>query len=65
MVFLKLKPSPIWNNSFAIDMSHLQNENENSQYVLNPYVVGSYWSSYMTKVEKIDDNYLEKDTTKT
>jgi hypothetical protein len=51
-VFLKRKPSHIWNNSFAKDMPALWNANTDAQYILNAYAAASYCSSYMTKADK-------------
>ena len=50
--FLKRKLSHIWNNNFSKDMPVMWNANTNAQYVLNAYVVASYCTSYMTKVDK-------------
>jgi hypothetical protein len=52
VIFLKIKPSHIWNNSFVKDMPNLWDANIDAQYVLNAYVATSYCNSYMTKVEK-------------
>jgi hypothetical protein len=51
-IFLKRKLSHIWNNGFSKDMSIMWNANTDAQYVLNSYVVASYCTSYMTKVDK-------------
>jgi hypothetical protein len=51
-VFLKRKPSHMWNNSFSKDMPNMWNVNTDAQYVLNAYVATLYYSSYMTKVDK-------------
>jgi hypothetical protein len=51
-IFLKQKPSHIWNNSFAKDMPNMWNTNIDAQYVLNAYIATSYCTSYMTKVDK-------------
>ena len=60
MVFLQRKPSEIWNNSFAYNMPHLWNENKDAQYVLNAYVVASYCTSYMTKVDRSKTNAFKR-----
>jgi exonuclease III len=59
-IFLKRKPSHIWNNSFAKDMPALWNANTDAQYVLNAYAAASYCSSYMTKVDKSMTNAFRK-----
>lgn len=52
MVSLKQKPSHTWINSFIMGMPNLGNANTDAQYVLNAYATASYFSSYMTKVDK-------------
>jgi hypothetical protein len=59
-IFLKRKPTHIWNNSFANDMPNLWNANTNAQYVLNAYAAASYCSSYMTKVDKSMTNAFRR-----
>jgi exonuclease III len=59
-IFLKRKPSHIWNNSFANDMPNLWNANTDAQYVLNAYAAASYCSSYMTKVDKSMTNAFRR-----
>ena len=49
---LNEKLSHIWNNSFSKDMPVMWKENTDAQYVLNAYVAASYYTSYMTKVDK-------------
>jgi hypothetical protein len=51
-IFLKETFSHIWNNSFSKYMPVMWNANTDAQYVLNVYVVASYCTSYMKKVDK-------------
>jgi hypothetical protein len=51
-IFLKRKLSHIWNNGFSKDMPNMWNANTDVQFVLNAYVVTSYCTSYMTKVDR-------------
>ena len=41
IVFLKRKPSHIWNNGFSKDMPNMWNPNTDAQYVLNTYAATS------------------------
>jgi hypothetical protein len=59
-VFLKRKPSHIWNNSFSKDMPIMWNANTDAQYVLNTYAATSYCTSYMTKVDKSMTNAFSR-----
>jgi hypothetical protein len=59
-IFLKRKPSHIWNNSFAKDMPNLWNANIDAQYMLNAYAATSYCSSYMNKVDKSMTNAFRR-----
>jgi hypothetical protein len=51
-LFLKRKISHIWNNNFSKDMPNMWKENTDAQYVLNAYAATSYYTSYMTKIDK-------------
>jgi hypothetical protein len=59
-IFLKRKPSHIWNNSFVKDMPNMWNANTDVQYVLNAYVAALYCSSYMTKFDKFMTSAFRK-----
>ena len=59
-IFLKRKPSHIWNNSFAKAMPTLWNANTDAQFVLNAYAAASYCSSYMTKIDKSMTNAFRR-----
>jgi hypothetical protein len=59
-IFLKRKPSHIWNNGFSKDMPNMWNANTDAQYVLNAYVATSYCTSYMMKVDKSMTNAFRR-----
>jgi len=59
-IFLKRKPSHIWNNNFAKAMPTLSNANTDAQFVLNAYATTSYCSSYMTKIDKSMTNAFRR-----
>lgn len=52
MILLERKPSHIWNNIFAKNMSQLWNANIDAQFVHNAYEDTSYCTSYIKKVDK-------------
>ena len=51
-LFLKQKLSHIWNNNFSKDMQVMLKANIDVQYMLNAYAIASYYTSYMTKIDK-------------
>ena len=51
-LFLKRKPSEIYNNSFCKQMPKLWRANTDAQFVLNAYATTMYCSSYMEKVDR-------------
>jgi hypothetical protein len=52
-LFLKHKPCDICTNSFSIHVARpLWEANTYAQYILNPYVTTTYFTSYLTKVDK-------------
>ena len=57
-IFLKRKPSHIWNNNFANGIPALWNANTDAQFVLNAYAAASYCSSYMTKNLQVYDKCI-------
>ncbi len=51
-IFLKQTPKNIITNAFNICATHLRFANIYIQFILNPYVVATYYTSYMTKINK-------------
>jgi hypothetical protein len=51
-IFLKRTLKNIKINAFSIHVAHLWFANIDIQFILNPYVIGTYCTSYMTKINK-------------
>jgi len=50
--FLQRLCKNIQTNSFGIDVGNLWQTNIDVQFILDPYVVANYCTSYLTKIEK-------------
>ncbi len=51
-IFLKRTPKSIKTNVFNICVVHLWFKNKDIQFILYPYVVTTYYTSYMTKINQ-------------
>jgi hypothetical protein len=51
-IFLKQTPSNIKTNAFSTCVAPLWFANTYIQLILDPYVVASYYTSYITKIDK-------------
>jgi hypothetical protein len=51
-LFLKCKPCDIHTNSFNIHVRPSWEANTYVQYILDPYAIISYYTSYLIKVDK-------------
>jgi hypothetical protein len=63
-IFLKWTPKNIKTNAFSIHVVHLWFANINIQFILDPYVVTTYYTSYMIKIVqffilKYHHNYIQ------
>ncbi len=50
-IFLKRTPKNVKTNAFSIHV-HLWFANINTQFLLDPYAIATYYTSYMTKIDK-------------
>jgi hypothetical protein len=51
-IFLQRLCKDIQTNSFGIHVGNLWQTNIDVQFILDPYVVANYCTSYLTKIEK-------------
>jgi len=51
-IFLKQTPKSIKTKAFSIYVTHLWFANIDIQFILDPYVATTYYTSYMTKIDK-------------
>jgi hypothetical protein len=51
-LFFKQKPNDICTNVFGIHAGLLWGANTDAQYILDPYAIALYYSSYLTKINK-------------
>ncbi len=51
-LFLKREMKDIRANVYAIKVAPLWEANPNTQFILDPYVATSYYTSYLTKIDK-------------
>ena len=51
IVLLKINPCDNWINSFSKHVPTLWYANTNAQFILDSYAIGTYCSSYMTKMD--------------
>jgi hypothetical protein len=52
-IFFKWTPINIKINAFSICVVHLLFGNKNIQLILVPYAIHTYWTKYMTKINKL------------
>jgi hypothetical protein len=52
IIFIKRNPIDIHTNSYGKFVSKLWQANSDAQFIIDPYAIASYYTSYLTKIDK-------------